>query len=122
MNYDRPPCREIHAHPAHEWGWGEQHCRGWTEREAATAKLIDQLNNLARRMHWEPDPATALFTEAKLECHPSVVNAMTQMVIPEFASFRADEPPVRPGIPVMINSTEMKPGTWRIVLADGKIG
>lgn len=115
MRYQNAVCGGVLAHPAHEVGAGA--CPGWTAAQAETARLIDYLNQLARVLRNEDLPTA----HVRLDCHPSVVNALRQMVIPEFGPGWMDEDPAKPSIPVMASTSQMGRGEWRIVLADGKI-
>jgi hypothetical protein len=91
------------------------HCPGWTEAEAGTANLISHLN-------WAADAVLRGYLPdgLRLECHPSAPYALMRMVIPGYAVFVSGAEPWKPQFPVVV-SAEMKPGQWRLVIADGEI-
>lgn len=119
MQCRKPPCGNRTAHPSH-WAQGRSFdgasCPGWTQAEADTCALIDHLNEAGFGVIRGTMPEGIT-----LVCHPSVENALIQMVEPDYAAFVSGQEPWKPQFPVEI-TTELAEGEWRLVLADGKIG
>jgi hypothetical protein len=121
MDQRRSACRNPQAHAAHGFhtagyaAWIE--CPGWTDAEAATTDLIERLNQVAR----EHCPPLKMPEGIRLECHPLVGYALSNMFIPGYAEFvsslQAGDNLLKPQIPVM-HSPAMERGAWRIVHGD----
>jgi hypothetical protein len=118
MEYRKPPCGSTSAHPAHlipRLG-GDIDCGGWTEAEADTCVLIDRLMQLRVDRAYGKVPDSVI-----LECHPSVPYAIQGIWIPGYAEFvNQDDEPWHLSTPVLIEPA-MKPGEWRLVIADGMV-
>jgi hypothetical protein len=129
----RPQCRGGYyttdqsstAHGPHEYFpdpyGGTNGCRGWTQADAGATALAERLDRVCRDAAWP----VGLPPGARLECHPSVARALSQLYVPSYAEFTASlaaagEAPLIPQMPV-VNARDLADGQWRITSDSGLI-
>jgi hypothetical protein len=106
-----PACGDMHVHSEHSYGWSsDSHCLGWSEYSSAVCELINSAGVDAQsvRSMWREIPL-------KVRLHPTVLRALIvdlPDIDPTLATFF--------GLPVE-ETTELKPGEWQIIFAEGKI-
>jgi hypothetical protein len=115
MEIRAPQCRNAWwgtdksaaPHEPHEffpWQWSDvSKCPGWTAEEAAGMTVIEAMRTVDRRV-----PGLTL------ECHPQVIHAICQVLIPDFGetgTLGAGAPIF--GIPIV--ETLLKRGVWQLV-------
>ena len=102
----------------HCMSWLE--CPGWTRREADVTDLADRMSEIARENAWP----LAMPPGIRLECHPLVLHALTQLFVPSFATFaaslRTGEDMMKQQIPVTV-MPGLERGQWRITADDGQV-
>lgn len=110
---------EAHGYwTRHYMSW--QECPGWTQQEADATALAERVSQIAREALWP----MRLPAGIRLECHPLVYRALTQLFIPSYAEFTASlatgEDVFKPQIPLVVTAG-MERGQWRITADDGPI-
>lgn len=119
MEQRHPLCGNAQAHAKHGFwitaaAWNE--CSGWTDAEAATTELIEQMNKVGREAFWPLKMPEGI----RLECHPAVVHHLQQMFIPGYAEFASGEADLlKPQIPVICVAIER--GAWKLASDAGMI-
>jgi hypothetical protein len=119
MEYRKSPCGNTGQHAAHLFLRFREpvDCGGWTQAEADTCVLIDRLMQLRADRADGKVPDSVI-----LECHPSVPYSIRGIWIPGYTEFvNQSDDPWHLSVPVLIEPA-MKPGEWRLVIADGIIG
>ena len=136
MSRRRPPCGNLDAHPAHEYGdvydantnqhWPKT-CPGWPELLAAATVIADQID--AAVLAWWQERPPGPQPRLRLECHASVISALRELSEPDFPEFTptglyGEVPPLAYADVIVL---PLPSGEWRLagpgtVLASGSLG
>lgn len=102
-------------------------CPGWSERDDDAAALVIRLDQVGRDAGYPfGDWQAKMPPGVRVECHPLVVAALRELMIPSYQEFisslttGAAEDLFKPQVPVVVTAG-MERGQWRITADDGLI-